>query len=182
MLQYETLCSVPFIDIGYKVMVSCGEKIVEGLSRNSKDIALLLLAKELILIDVYKKIIELNETNTDRARRLHLKVLKVVEQSPEKYDVFVDVFQQQKNQLCEDVVLALNQSYNQHGMTNVFPVFWHISFLIQQRKKGTSIDIQKKLFPKMVALFEVILLLHQTLAPHPIVQCPSVLLLHRLPH
>ncbi len=117
----------PLIDIGYKVMLSCGEKIVEGLSRNPKAIALMLLAKELILIDVYQKIIELNETNTDRARRLHLKVLKVVEQSPEKYDFFVEVFQQQ-NQLCEDIVLALNQSYNQHGMTNVFPVFWHITF------------------------------------------------------
>ncbi|XP_064383541.1 uncharacterized protein LOC135332133 isoform X2 [Halichondria panicea] len=99
---------------GYKVMLSCGEEIVEGLSRNLKAIALSLLAKDLISLDVYEETIKLNETNTDKARRLHLKVLKLVQQSPEKYEVFVEVFQQQQNQLCGDIVLALNTSYNQH--------------------------------------------------------------------
>ncbi len=117
------------IDPGYKVMLSCGEEIVEGLSRNLKAIALSLLAKDLISLDVYEETIKLNETNTDKARRLHLKVLKLVQQSPEKYEVFVEVFQQQQNQLCGDIVLALNTSYNQHGMTLCILLFQYFGTL-----------------------------------------------------
>ncbi len=72
-------------------MVSCAEKIIEGLSRDPKRIASL-LAKRLISDAVVRETIELNETKVDKAKRLYTTVLNVVKHCPEKYNHFVWIF------------------------------------------------------------------------------------------
>ncbi len=75
-------------------MVSCAEKIVEGLSRDPKAIATSLLSRGLISDTVLRETIELNETKVDKARRLHTTVLDVVKLYPERYDDFLAIFRE----------------------------------------------------------------------------------------
>ncbi len=75
-------------------MVSCAEKIVEGLSRDPKGIAISLLAKGFISDSVLSQTIELNETEVDKARRLYTTVLDVVKHYPTRYDDFAAMFRE----------------------------------------------------------------------------------------
>ena len=79
-------------------MVTGGEKIVEALSRDPKGIAQVLFAQHLISCALLEETNELNETKTDKARRLYSAVLKVVQEYPEKYDNFIGVFRAKQDQ------------------------------------------------------------------------------------
>ena len=73
-------------------MVFCAEKIVEGLSRDPRGLATLLLSRGLISDAVVRETIELNETKVNKAKRLFTAVLNVVKHYPERYDNFLAVF------------------------------------------------------------------------------------------
>ncbi len=75
-------------------MVSCAERIVEGLSRDPQGIATSLLAKGFISDSVLSQTIELNETEVDKARRLYTAVLQILKLYPERYDDFVAIFRE----------------------------------------------------------------------------------------
>ena len=110
-----------FIDYGsadyqfaYDVMVACGDKIVEGLSRDPKELALSLHTKGIIGDDVLQKTNELNEIDRDKARRLYTTALEVVKTYPHRFEDFVSVLQ--KNRLLHnDLLKQLEQTYKKIG-------------------------------------------------------------------
>ncbi|XP_064383528.1 ankyrin repeat and KH domain-containing protein 1-like isoform X2 [Halichondria panicea] len=79
---------------GYKRMVSCAERIVEGLSRDPNGIAISLFSGRLISDALMRATMELSQTKVDKARRLYTTVLDVVKHYPERYDNFLAVFRE----------------------------------------------------------------------------------------
>ena len=75
-------------------MVSCAEKIVEGLSRDPRGLATSLLSRGLISDNFLSETIELNETKVAKARRLFTAVLNVVKHYPERCDDFVAILRE----------------------------------------------------------------------------------------
>ena len=73
-------------------MVAGGEKIVEALSRDPKAMAQAMFTKGLISHAILEETNELNETKTDKARRLYSAVLKVVQEYPKQYNDFIGIF------------------------------------------------------------------------------------------
>ncbi len=72
-------------------MVSCAERIVDGLSRDPKAIATSLFSKGLISDAVMMETIELNKT---KARRLFFAVLEAVKLHPGRYDDFLAILRE----------------------------------------------------------------------------------------
>ena len=72
-------------------MVSCAEKIVEGLSRDPRGLATSLSARGLISDTIMREIIEIK---VDKAKRLYTTVLNVVKHYPEKYDDFLAILRE----------------------------------------------------------------------------------------
>ncbi len=72
-------------------MVSCAEKIVEGLSRDPRGLATSLSARGLISDTIMREIIEIK---VDKSKRLYTTVLNVVKHYPEKYDNFLAILRE----------------------------------------------------------------------------------------
>ena len=68
-------------------MVSCADRIIEGLSRDPKGIATSLSS---IISSV--AVMETMEINMDKTRRLYITLLEIVKHYPEKYKDFVAIF------------------------------------------------------------------------------------------
>ncbi len=83
-----------FADIGYERMVSCAEKIVEGLSRDPRGLATSLSARGLISDTIMMQTLILNETRVDKARRLYTTVFDAVKLHPERYDHFLAILRE----------------------------------------------------------------------------------------
>ena len=95
-------------------MVACGDKIVEGLSREPKELALSLHTKGIIADDTLQETNELNETKRGKARRLYTAVLDVVKTYPRRFEDFVAVLQ--TNQLLHiDLLKELEETYKRIG-------------------------------------------------------------------
>ncbi len=94
----------------YGQMVSHGEKIVTAISMDPKGLALSLHAKSLICSTALEETIELNETDTDKARRLYSAVLRVIQQYPSRYNDFICIFKEKGSKLHSDLLKALNES------------------------------------------------------------------------
>ncbi len=75
-------------------MVSCAERIIEGLSRDPRGLATSLLSRGLISDTVLKKTIELNETKVDKARKLYTTIFQIVTEYPERYDDFLAILRE----------------------------------------------------------------------------------------
>ena len=101
------------VDPGYEAMVDCAQEIVSSLSTDPKGLAFSLFSKRFISRDVLEQTNELNETKTDKARRLYTEILKIVEQNPKEYKTFVGTLEDQKQ--CDDIVLKLCLRYTYHG-------------------------------------------------------------------
>ena len=104
----------PDYQFAYETMVACGDKIVEGLSREPKELALSLHSKGIIADDMFQETNELNETKREKARRLYTAVLDVVKTYPRRFEDFVAVFQ--TNQLLHiDLLKELEETYKRIG-------------------------------------------------------------------
>ncbi len=75
-------------------MVSCAERIVEGLSRDPIGIATSLLTRGLIDNTVCRQTMKFWETKVTKARRLYTIILDVVKNYAEKYDDFVAILRE----------------------------------------------------------------------------------------
>ena len=96
-------------------MVACGDKIVEGLSREPKELAQSLHTKGIIADDTLQETNELlNETKREKARRLYTAVLDVVKTYPRRFEDFVAVLR--TNQLLHiDLLKELEETYKRIG-------------------------------------------------------------------
>ncbi|XP_064383526.1 uncharacterized protein LOC135332127 isoform X3 [Halichondria panicea] len=81
-------------NIGYERMVSCAEKIVEGLSRDPRGLATPLSARGLISDTIMMQTLILNETRVYKARRLFTTVLEAVKLNPWRYNDFLAILRE----------------------------------------------------------------------------------------
>ena len=95
-------------------MVACGDKIVEGLSRDPKELALSLHTKGIVGDDTLHKTNELNEIVRDKARRLYTAALEVVKIYPRRFKDFVAVFLN-NCLLHNDLLKQLEETYKRIG-------------------------------------------------------------------
>ena len=105
----------PGNNIGYNVLVQCGEKIVGDLTKDPKTIALQLHAKKFISADILEETNELNETNRSKARRLYTAVLDLVRHHPQRYGEFLSILEGNRT-LFRDLLKELQITYNKLSM------------------------------------------------------------------
>ena len=96
-------------------MVSCAKKIIEGLSRDPKALATLLLSENFVSMETFVNTIELNETHLDKARRLYTVLLMKVQEYPRVYHDFVQILRD--DMLYEDLCKSLCDEYHQQQGT-----------------------------------------------------------------
>ena len=75
-------------------MVSCAEKIVEGLSRDPRGLATPLSARGLISDTIMMQTLILNETRVYKARRLFTTVLEAFKLNPWRYNDFLAILRE----------------------------------------------------------------------------------------
>ena len=111
------MCILPRIEnIGYNVLAQCGEKIVGEFTKDPKTLALQLLAKNFISHHVLEETNELNETNSDKGRRLYTAVLGRVKQHPQRYAEFISILEGCRTVLYQDLLKELGKTYYKLGM------------------------------------------------------------------
>ena len=98
-------------NIGYNVLVQCGEKIVGDLTKDPKTLSLQLHAMKFISADILEETNELNETNRSKARRLYTAVLDLVRHHPQRYGEFTSILEGNKT-LYRDLLKELQMIYN----------------------------------------------------------------------
>ena len=96
-------------NIGYNVLVQCGEKIVGELSKDPKALALQLHGEKFISLDILEQTNQINETTRDKARRLHVEVLGIVRYHPQRYREFVSILEGNRT-LYSDLLKELKMS------------------------------------------------------------------------
>ena len=105
----------PGNNIGYNVLVQCGEKIVGDLTKDPKTVALQLHARKFISADVLEETNELNETNRSKARRLYTAVLDLVRHHSQRYGEFLSILEGNRT-LFRDLLKELQITYNKLSM------------------------------------------------------------------
>lgn len=83
-----------FIGSPRDVMVACSTIIIHGLSTDPKAMATALHTKGFIGDGTLNETDQLNETSSNKGRRLYTAVLQVVTNYPDRYDHFLSVLQQ----------------------------------------------------------------------------------------
>ena len=102
-------------NIGYNVLVQCGEKIVRGLTKDHKTLAVHLHTKKFISDRTLDKTIELEEIKHDKATRLHGAVLEIVRHHPQRYGEFISILESNRT-LFRDLLKELQMTYNKLNM------------------------------------------------------------------
>ncbi len=94
---------------GYRVLLRCGEKIVQSLSKEPFTLAFYFLSAGLITERVLQETNQLNEINAYKARRLYTTLLGVVRHHPHKYHEFVSILRPKP--LHTDLLTELDTHY-----------------------------------------------------------------------
>ena len=99
----------------YDVLVKCGVKVIDGLSReNTKIFAVVLHSKGLIAKQILQEIVELPATSTENGRKLYTAILGVVEHYPYRYREFISILQDNPS-LYGDLLKVLGENLDQNG-------------------------------------------------------------------
>ena len=94
-------------------MVTCGKKIVEGLSRDPEGLAVSFHGKRLISSEEMDRIINIpGGTTLRKARNLYTLVLRVVKLYPKKYNVFIAILHQ--DPLHKELLKELQRTLQHH--------------------------------------------------------------------
>ena len=116
-------CSVTFVtDVAdssevshdYDVLVKCGVKVIDGLSREPKDFAVVLHSKGFIAKQILQEIVQLPATSTENARKLYTAILGVVEHYPYRYREFISILQDNPL-LYGDLLKVLGEDLHHNG-------------------------------------------------------------------
>ena len=111
----KKILSFPGNNIGYNVLVQCGEKIVSELTKDPTALAVQLHSNKFISDRTLAKTIELEEIKHDKARRLHGAVLDLVRHHPQRYGEFLSILESNKT-LYSDLLKELQITYNKLSM------------------------------------------------------------------
>lgn len=98
------------LNIGYKVLVECGDEIVRDLAKDPKSFAVKLHTRRLISDRTLSETMELQEIMLDKGRRLYTSVLGEVKHHAERYDDFIFILRDEGT-LCHDLVKGLQVTY-----------------------------------------------------------------------
>ena len=94
-------------------MVTCGKKIVEGLSRDPDGLAVSFHGERLISSEEMDRIINIAEGKTmKKARNLYILVLRVVKLYPDKYNDFIAILHQ--DWLHKELLEELQRTLEHH--------------------------------------------------------------------
>ncbi len=91
------------------MLVFYAEQFILCLSSDPKNIATSWFSRHLISFETFDETCEINETSSDKARRLYREALKLVRQNPDKYQSVIESFQ--GRELFSDLIKLLNSKY-----------------------------------------------------------------------
>lgn len=95
-------------------MVKHSAAVFDALTREPKTIATVLFSKGFISQDALEEVTTLDVTPRDNARKLQLAVMRVVENTPHRYDDFVSILKE-NTPLYGELLSLLDTSYK--GLT-----------------------------------------------------------------
>ena len=123
-LPQVSCCSVTFVtdavadssevNHDYDVLVKCGVKVIDGLSREPKDFAVVLHSKGFIAKQILQEIVQLPATSTENGRKLYTAIQGVVEHYPYRYREFISILQDNPL-LYGDLLEVLGEDLHQNG-------------------------------------------------------------------
>ena len=100
------------LDWRHEVMVACSVTIIHWLSSEPLEMAAALFSKFLINNATLDETVQLNETHSQKGRRLYSAVLQVVKIYPDRYDDFISVLQQCGSLMYGDLLQELEAKSN----------------------------------------------------------------------
>ena len=89
-------------------------KVIDGLSREPKDFAVVLHSKGFIAKQILQEIVQLPATSTENARKLYTAILGVVELYPYRYREFISILQDNPL-LYGDLLKVLGENLDHNG-------------------------------------------------------------------
>ena len=98
----------------YDKLVECGVKVIDGLSREPKDFAVVLHSKGFIAKQILQEIVEIPATSIENARKLYSAVLDVVEHYPHRYKELISILQDNPL-LYGDLLKVLEEDFSKNG-------------------------------------------------------------------
>ena len=110
----DCVAESPEVNHDYDVLVQCGVEVIDGLSREPKDFAVVLHSKGFIAKQILQEIVELPVTSTENARKLYTALLGVVEHYPHRYREFVSILQD-NTLLYGDLLKVLGENLSNNG-------------------------------------------------------------------
>ena len=97
---------------GQQTIVHCSEKIVAGLSREPRSLAVVLHGKGFISTETLREVTELSKTNTHHATKLYLSILGTVQHHPHRYSDFISILHD-NTLLYSDLLKVLQETYQE---------------------------------------------------------------------
>ena len=97
---------------GHQTIVDCSEKIVAGLSKEPKSVAVALHGRGFISTETLSEVTELPATKADHARKLYLSILGTMRHHPHRYSEFISILCSNKL-LYSDLLKVLKETYQE---------------------------------------------------------------------
>ncbi len=93
-------------NISYDILVSCNEQLVADFASDPGALAGVMFQNHLISYETNQKIIQLDKTNTDKARMLVIELQAKVKSFPGTYDKFITILRE-RNERHDDLLLSV---------------------------------------------------------------------------
>ena len=116
-IKHETDYSQTDCSNAYSTMVRCSVSLNHAMSKDPKALALALFSAGFISQATLDEINELNETRSDKGRRLYSAVLGRVRSFPMKFVDFINILRQDRSQYG-DVLVEIDNKYISDGSTS----------------------------------------------------------------
>ena len=100
-------------NIGHVVLVSCNEQLVTHFASDPGGNAGVLFQNHLISEETNQEIIQLDKTNTDKARMLVVVLQAKVKSFPGTYDKFITILRERNERHDDDLISALTDKYKE---------------------------------------------------------------------
>ncbi len=100
-------------NIGYDVLVSCNEQLVADFASDPGGLAGVMFQNHLISDETNQKIIQLDKTNTDKARMLVVVLQAKVKSFPGTYDKFITILQERNERHDDELLSVLTDKYKE---------------------------------------------------------------------
>ena len=100
-------------NIGYDVSVSCNEQLVAGLASDPGGYAGVLFQNQLISKETNQKIVQLDKTNTDKARMIVVELQERIKSFQGTYDEFITILRERNERHDDELLSVLTDKYKE---------------------------------------------------------------------